>query len=132
MPERYLDKKVWAVVGATQDETKFGYKIYKKIKECGYTVYPLSIKYNDIDGDRAYKNLEELPEKPDVVNLVVNPEVGMNTLKCMKKLSIKRVWMQPGTDSDELLKYAKDNDIEVIQACVLVAMCVYRTDKCCI
>ncbi|WP_273320355.1 CoA-binding protein [Vallitalea guaymasensis] len=117
-----LESKKWAVVGATDDQDKFGYKIYKKLKDNNYTVYPISVKCKEIDGDKAYKELADLPEKVDVVDFVVNPRIGISIIKQCKDLGINNVWLQPGTVSEEILQYAKDNDIEAVQACVLVAL----------
>lgn len=114
--------KIWAVVGATQDESKFGYKIYRKLKDKGYEVYPISPKYDEIDGDKAYKTVLELPVKPDVVNFVVNPKIGMKVLEQCDQLGIKNIWLQPGTVSEELLSVAKEKNINAIEACVLVEM----------
>lgn len=121
-PEQMLEMKKWAVVGATTDESKYGYKIYKKLKKYGYKVYPISPKYEEIDGDKAYKQLEDLPEKPDVVNFVVNPRIGMSIVEQCSKLGIKNIWLQPGTVSEELLSLAKEKYINAVQACVLVAL----------
>ena len=120
--EQMLEMKKWAVVGATIDETKYGYKIYKKLKNHGYDVYPISPKYYEIDVDKAYKNLEDLPEKPDVVNFVVNPQIGLSIVEQCSNLGIKNIWLQPGTVSDDLLSLAEEKDINAIQACVLVAL----------
>jgi len=114
--------KIWAVVGATQDEDKFGYKIYKRLKDKGYEVYPVSPKYDEIDGDKAYKTVLELPVKPDIVNFVVNPRIGMKVLEQCDELGIKNIWLQPGTVSEELLSAAKEKNINTIEACVLVEM----------
>ncbi|GKX31210.1 CoA-binding protein [Vallitalea longa] len=117
-----LKEKKWAVVGATDDTSKFGYKIYMRLKNNGYTVYPISIKCDEIDGDKAYKELADLPEKVDVVDFVVNPRIGISIMKQCKELGIKNVWLQPGTVSDEIIDYAKENNIETFRGCVLVAL----------
>ncbi len=36
-----LEKKVWAVVGATNNKEKFGYTIWNKLQDNGYEVYPI-------------------------------------------------------------------------------------------
>ncbi|NLL71418.1 MAG: CoA-binding protein [Epulopiscium sp.] len=124
--EQLLEKKVWAVVGATTDTEKYGYRIYKELKDAGYTVYPVSPKYTEIDGDLVYPTLSDLPQKPEVVDFVVNPKIGMNVVKECAELGIKNIWLQPGTVSDEILEYAKNNDIHAVQACVLVALRTMR------
>ena len=44
-----LAEKVWAVIGATHKTDKFGYKIYKCLKEHGYEVYPVNPNVESID-----------------------------------------------------------------------------------
>lgn len=117
-----LTHKIWTVVGATQDEDKFGYKIYKRLKAHGYEVYPVSPKYNNIDGDQVYRTLSDLPKTPEVVNFVVNPRIGFEVIQECCKLGIKNIWLQPGTVSDQILDYAKQHRISAVQDCVLVAL----------
>ena len=50
-----LAEKVWAVIGATHKTDKFGYKIYKCLKEHGYEVYPVNPNVTSIDGDTCYQ-----------------------------------------------------------------------------
>ncbi|HHW68527.1 MAG: uncharacterized protein PWP07_2380 [Epulopiscium sp.] len=125
-PEKLMEKKIWAVVGATTDQEKYGYKIYKALKEAGYTVYPISPKYDEIDGDKAYKSLKDLPQKPEVVDFVVNPKIGLGIVKECAELGIKNIWLQPGTVSEELLALAKEKGINAVEACVLVALRTMR------
>lgn len=114
------EAKTFAVAGVTQDTTKYGYKIYKKLKEKGYTVYGLNPQYDELEGDRLYKGLEELPTKPDVVVFVVNPKIGMSYVEACHHIGVQTIWLQPGTTSEELIAQAKGYGIEVIEACVLV------------
>lgn len=118
--EEMLEKKVWAVVGASENKGKYGYKIYNRLKSLGYKVYPVNPNYEEINGDKCYVNLMSLPETPDVVNMVVSPKHGMKTVEEAAELGVKYLWLQPGTVNDELLNLAKEKGVETIQACVLV------------
>ena len=60
-----------AVVGATDNSGKYGYVIYRDLKRKGYTIYPVNSNRSEIDGDKAYSRLAEIPEKPTIVNIVV-------------------------------------------------------------
>ena len=51
--QQALDQKVWAVIGATDKTEKFGYKIYKCLKDHGYEVYPVNPNVAEIDGDKC-------------------------------------------------------------------------------
>ena len=117
-----LSKKKWAVIGVTEDKNKFGYKIYKKLKDSGYDVYPISIKNKEIYGDKAYTSLLELPVKVEVVDFVVNPKVGVSIVEQCKELGIKNIWLQPGTVSEELIQKAENNMINYHKGCVLVEL----------
>ncbi|MGE4283465.1 MAG: CoA-binding protein [Clostridia bacterium] len=120
--EELLKLKKWAVVGATENHEKYGYKIYKKLKSKGYMVYPINPNYSEIEGDKCYSNLQELPELPDVIDMVVAPKHGIKTVEEAAKLGIKNIWLQPGTVNDELLQLAEQKGINTVQACVLVAL----------
>lgn len=118
----WLSYKNWAVVGASQDPSRYGHTIVKRLNDSGYNVLPVSPKYEDIDGIKAYPTLSDISTTVDVVNFVVNPGIGIKILDEVIKLGIKRIWIQPGAESDALIEKAKTNGIEVIEACILVVL----------
>ena len=115
-----LQKKVWAVLGATDKTHKFGYKIYAHMKAAGYEVYPVNPRVETIDGQVCYNSLTDLPVKPDVVDFVVPESAGLAALDECLELGIPTVWLQPGADTDAVVKKANDLGLAVIQDCVLV------------
>lgn len=122
LSQEMLELKVWAVVGASTDKHKFGYKIYKKLKDHGYKVYPVNPGYDTIDGERCFHNLTELPEKPDVIDMVVNPRIGINVIDEAATLGIQNLWFQPGTANDTIIKSVEEKGIQYVKDCVLVAL----------
>ena len=117
-----LEKKVWAVVGASENPEKFGYKIYNRLKDRGYKVYPVNPNYETINGDKCYKDLSALPEKPEVIDMVVAPRHGMSTIEEAAKLGVRNIWLQPGTYNEELMSLINEKGLDAVQACVLVAL----------
>lgn len=115
-----LQEKVWAVIGATAKKDKFGYKIYKCLKEHGYKVYPVNPGVEAIDGEPCYKTLSDLPEVPAVVDFVVPEAVGLKAVEECKSLGVKTLWLQPGADKPSVVAKGKEAGLEVIEACVLV------------
>ena len=95
--EEMLNKKVWAVVGATPNEEKFGYKIWKILLDHGYETYGVNPNYDFIHDERVYPSLKEVPAKVEVVDLVVPPKVTLGVLDEAKELGIEYLWFQPGT-----------------------------------
>jgi hypothetical protein len=122
LKEETIKMKNWAVVGATNKRRKFGYKIYQRLKENGYNVYPVNPNLDNINGDKCYDNLDEIDDRIDVVDLVVNPEIGIKIMEDIKKNNIKYVWLQPGARSAEIRRFARDNDIDYINGCIYVEL----------
>lgn len=118
-----LSKKVWAVIGATPDSHKFGYKIYQKLKNHGYQVYGINPKYDTLEGQPLYNSLTALPVKPDCIDMVVNPTLSMAALDEIKEAGVEYVWFQPGTFNDEVIQKAEALGLKLVyNDCVLVAL----------
>jgi predicted CoA-binding protein len=120
--EDFLEKSnVFAVVGASRDQSKYGHQVYRDLRAAGYKVYPVNPNADEILGDKCYSSVESLPELPQVVDLVVPPKVTDQIVRVCKKLGIKKVWMQPGSESETALKFCKESNIEVVHGvCVMV------------
>jgi hypothetical protein len=114
-------KNVFAVVGVSQNPEKYGHHVYKDLKEAGYVVYPVNPNLDEVLGDRCYHSLSELPERPDVVDTVVPPEVTEKIVAECKELGLERVWMQPGSESEKAIDFCSRNNIKVVHdVCVMV------------
>jgi len=117
-----LEKKIWAVIGANNDQDKFGNIIYNRLKSEGYRVYPVNPMYDEVEGDKCYPDLSSLPEKPEVLDMVVSPKRGKTFIEEAARLGIKNIWLQPGTYDQELLALIEEKQLIGLQSCVLVAL----------
>lgn len=118
-----LSKKIWAVVGATENSEKYGNKIYKKLKKYGYEVYPVNPNYTEIDGDKCYPSLKELPKKMDCVDVVLSPKLSVNTLDEVIELGIENIWFQPNTFTMDIIEKAEKSGINTVYLnCVMVEL----------
>ncbi|MBN2478576.1 CoA-binding protein [Candidatus Micrarchaeota archaeon] len=116
MPESFVSKDfVYAVVGVSSSVSKYGSRIFRSLIDRGYTAYGVNPKSPTIHGRPTYKSLFSLPEKPDVVILVVPPEVSLKILEDVKKLGIKKVWFQPGSSSQGTDKYCRKYGISFVK-----------------
>lgn len=117
----FVGRRVWAIVGASQDRRKFGNIIYHNLREAGYIVYPVNPKGGELDGEVVYPSLAALPETPQVVDLVVPPKVGEQVVVEAHQLGISRVWMQPGAESQNAIDFCHEHGIQVVHhACAMV------------
>lgn len=120
--KEFLNKtNIFAVAGASRDPKKYGHQVYKNLKEAGYEVYPMNPNTDEIFGTKCYPDLEKLPTKPDVVDIVVPPRVTEEIVKTCKRLGITKVWMQPGSESETAIKFCDKNHIDVVYGvCVMI------------
>lgn len=118
-----------AVVGATDDAQKYGNVVYKDLKRKGYRVYPVNPGRDTVDGDTVYATVADLPVTPDIINLVVPPEVGVKVVRQALDVGFDRIWVQPGAESPDLLRLLQESDAEYIaDACIMVRSRVARAD----
>lgn len=116
-------KRKWAVVGASNDCTKYGHIIWRFLKDRGYTVYPVNPHEKKIGQDQCYPAVADLPEKPDVVSVIVPPKIAQLIVAQCGAEKIDYVWLQPGAESEEAVEIGKKTGVHVItDACVLVEM----------
>jgi predicted CoA-binding protein len=119
--QEFTDLRVWAVVGASNDAVKFGNKVFRSMTAAGYRVYGVNPKGGEIDGTALYPSLDALPEKPDVVDLVVPPAVTAQVVSQCAELGLTRVWMQPGAESEAAIQFCHDHGIRVVHdACAMI------------
>jgi uncharacterized protein len=115
-------KKNYAVVGASNNKEKYGYKVTKTLKELGLKVIPINPKEKEILELKVYSTLKKVKEKIDTVVFVVPPNVTEKILEEVKEVGIENVWFQPGSESEKAINFCKKNKInETHNACIMVA-----------
>ena len=117
-----------AVVGASDNEQKYGYVIYRDLKRKGYRVFPVNPYRDTVDGDQAYATVADLPVTPDIIDLVVPSDVGVKVVRQALDIGYDRIWVQPGAESPELLRVLQEADADCIaNACIMVRSRVVRS-----
>lgn len=110
-----------AVVGASRDKNKYGYKVLRDLIDNGYEAYAVNPSCPDIDGSPCYPDLSSLPKTPDLVITVVPPPVTEKVVEEAGKLGIDKIWMQPGSESEYAISYAEERGIGVVHhACIMI------------
>jgi predicted CoA-binding protein len=117
----FVHRRTWAVVGASQDRSKFGNRVFRSLRDAGYIVFPVNPKGGMLEGAQVYPSLAELPEPPEVVDMVVPPAVTEQVVEEAHRLGLTRIWMQPGAESEAAIAYCHEHGIEVVHdACAMV------------
>lgn len=96
-------KKIFAVTGVSQDESKYGFEVFRTLIEYKYRTYPINPKYNEIMGHKCFPSINALPEEPEVLIVVLAPQ---NTYKIVESLIQNKnmiFWLPPGCWSEEAI-----------------------------
>ena len=111
-----------ALFGASPRPDSLALKIQNRIISWNQTFFPINPKYEEIDGIKTYPDLISLPEIPDLVVFMTNPQVSLALLDQVAAKKVKKVWFQPGSFDDSVFTKAKALDLKINTThCILVA-----------
>ena len=114
--------KTVAIIGASNNRQKFGNKAVRAFQQQGYTVYPVNPHEWEVEGLDAYKSIQDVPARPQMVSVYVPPSVLLKLLPDIAAKGCDELWLNPGTESDEVLLEAERLKLNVIQACSIVGV----------
>ena len=110
-----------AVVGASNDPSKYGNIIVRNLMAHGYQVLPVNPKEATIAGLPVYRSLAFVPKPVDIVDVVTPPAVTRQVLKDVAEAGIGLVWLQDGSFDDAVLEDAAAAPFKTVDhACIMV------------
>lgn len=107
-------KRSYALLGATQDMLKYSYELLFTLQDAGYTVYPINPRYEKIENLTCYPGLHALPEKPEVVLVVLAPHNTEKLIHHIIDYDPKVVWMPPGSWSEAAVRICETAGKQVL------------------
>jgi predicted CoA-binding protein len=111
-----------AILGASNDRNKFGNKAVRAFVRQGYTVYPVNPGAKEIEGLPAFKSVRDVPVRPQMISVYLPPAVLLTVLPDIAARGCDELWLNPGTESEEVLAEAEKLGLNVIQACSIVGV----------
>lgn len=120
--EEFIDKSfVYAVVGASRNPDKYGYKVVENLSEAGFKVVPVNPSGGIIVGIEIVPTLNDIEEGVDVAVFVTPPKVTLKVLEDVVVLGIQRVWCQPGASDDEVVAFCEAHNLELVHdTCIML------------
>jgi uncharacterized protein len=109
-----------AIIGASNARHKYGNKSVRAYLRQGWTVYPVNPNETTVEGLPVYKTIADVPKPVDRVSLYVPPSVGITLLDAIKAAAPGELFLNPGSESEELVARAEALGLEPIQACSIV------------
>lgn len=120
--EEFLREGPWAVVGASEDRSKYGNKVLRAYFQSGREAWPVNPRAEQIEGREVYATLADLPSVPRAISIITPPKITEKVVAEAAELGVEHVWMQPGAQSDAAVAAAEEAGLGVIAdgSCLLV------------
>jgi predicted CoA-binding protein len=110
-----------AIIGASSDRSKFGNKSVRAHAAQGWDVYPVNPKGGQIEGIAAYRSVAEIPAlRLDRVSMYLPPALALQVLDAVAQKGCDELFLNPGSDTPEVIERARELGLNAIQACSIV------------
>ena len=110
-----------AVVGLSPNQARPSFRVARGLQSFGYRIIPVRPLIDEVLGEKAFPNLESLPELPDIVDVFRAAEHVPAIVESCIKLGIKNLWLQEGVIHEAAAQRAKEAGITVV-----MDRCIWR------
>jgi len=114
--------KTVVVLGASRHRAKYGNKAVRAFRQQGYQVFPVNPNATEVEGLRAFHSILDVPVRPQRVSVYLPPPVVLDLLPDVAAKGCDELWLNPGSESDEVLAAAERLGLNVIQACSILGV----------
>jgi predicted CoA-binding protein len=125
----FLSQKRIAVAGVSRNAKSPGAAnvIYRRLRENGYQVYAINPNADEVEGDRCYHSVKDLPDPVDGIVIATPATATEAVVHDCAEAGIRRVWMHNGIHSlgtsvsKNAVEYCQQHNMSVIAgACPLM------------
>ena len=83
-----------AVVGLSGKRYRPSYGVAEYLKRVGYRIIPVNPQETEVLGERAYPDLDSIPEPVDIVDIFRRSEFVPEIVEAAIRIGAKVIWMQ--------------------------------------
>jgi predicted CoA-binding protein len=109
-----------AVVGLSGKRYRPSYGVAEYLKRSGFRIIPVNPMEKEVLGERAYPDLDSIPEKVDLVDIFRRPEFVPEIVEAAIRIGAKAIWMQEGVTHEAAAERAEAAGLAVVMdRCIL-------------
>ncbi|MEO7621561.1 MAG: CoA-binding protein [Gallionella sp.] len=103
-----------AVVGLSPNQARPSFRVASGLQSLGYRIIPVRPLIKEVLGEKAFPDLESLPELPDIVDVFRAAQHVPAIVESCIMLGIKNLWLQQGIIHEAAAQRAKEAGITVV------------------
>lgn len=112
--------KTIAVVGLSHKKWRASHGVSGFMQRQGYRIIPVNPHETEVLGEKAYRDLGDVPDKVDIVNIFRRPEFVPEIVDTAIRIGARAVWMQEGVVHEGAARKAKEAGLLVVMDhCIL-------------
>jgi predicted CoA-binding protein len=128
--ELLIASRTVAMVGASSNPARPSFGVMRFLLRRGFHVIPVSPNEVEVQGQRAYASLEEIPEQVDIVDVFRRADATPPIADSAVAIGAKALWLQLGIASEEAARRAKDGGLTVVMdRCIAETTREFGIDK---
>ena len=118
--------KTIAVVGLSNHPWRASYSVSQYMKNAGYRIIPVNPLETEVLGEKAYPNLDEVPEPFEIVDIFRRSEYVPAIVDAAIRRNARVIWMQQGVIHEAAAAQARAAGLEVVMdRCILQDHMIY-------
>lgn len=114
----FLRGKRFAIAGVSRQAGQAANAIYRKLRDCGYEVFPVNPNAAEVEGTHCYPDLRSIPGTVDGVLIATHPIVSVELVRQCSERGVGHVWFHrsfgKGSVSDAAVQECKTRGIRCI------------------
>jgi predicted CoA-binding protein len=127
-PERvlaFLSGRRFAVAGVSRQPTQAANAVFRKLRDCGYEVFPINPHASEVEGVKSYSDIASVPGHLDGVVIATSPDVSIQIVQQCVEHGVNRVWFHrsfgTGSVSEEAVRACEAHGIDgIVGGCPLM------------
>lgn len=113
--ERVLrDSQTWAIVGLSENPARPSHRVASFLQSRGFRIIPVNPVADEILGEKAYRDLDSIPEPVDVVDIFRRASLAGRHVDEAIEIGAKAVWMQLDVVDDAAAERAVEAGLDVV------------------
>lgn len=103
--------KTIAIVGLSPKPDRPSNMVAQYLIATGYNIIPVNPQHDEILGRKCYKNLSDIPEQIDIVDIFMRSKNVLPIIEEAVKIRPKCIWLQLGIKNEEARRLSEGHAI---------------------